>query len=86
MCSNSLGLLGGDGVTAYAPDMIGHGDSSKPSPSGAFDYSEEAYVRSIGQFADAVGMTEPFALIVQVGRGRGTGGLMVKGPSVHASR
>lgn len=64
-----MGLLGAEGVTAYAPDMIGHGDSAKPAPGSAFDYSEEAYMRSIGQFADAVGLDKPFALVVQVGVG-----------------
>lgn len=62
---NTLGLLGGDGYRAFAPDWPGHGDSDKPAP-GAFSYSEEAYLGALRAFVDAVGINKPFALVVQV--------------------
>lgn len=61
---NTLGLLGGDGYRAFAPDWPGHGDSDKPAP-GAFSYSEEAYLGALRAFVDAVGINKPFALVVQ---------------------
>ncbi len=62
---NTLGLLGGDGYRAFAPDWPGHGDSDKPA-AGAFAYSEEAYVSALRAFVDSVGINKPFALVVQV--------------------
>lgn len=62
---NTLGLLGADGYVGYAPDWLGHGDSQKPSTS-QFDYSEEAFIKQLDAFVEAVGIKQPFALIVQV--------------------
>ncbi|KXZ44230.1 hypothetical protein GPECTOR_70g460 [Gonium pectorale] len=61
---NTLGLLGGDGFRAFAPDWIGHGDSDKPG-TGEFSFSKEDYMSALGQFVDAVGIKKPFALVVQ---------------------
>ena len=71
---NTLGLLGGEGYDAIAPDWIGHGDSSMPEA--GFDCSEGAYLRAIGQFVEAVGIKQPLALVVHVcmwGRAVGVG-------------
>ncbi len=50
-----------------APDWVGHGDSDKPAEGGGFDCSEAAYTAALGQFIDAVGIRQPFALVVHVG-------------------
>ncbi|GLC38917.1 hypothetical protein PLESTB_000461300 [Pleodorina starrii] len=62
---NTLGLLGGDGYRAFAPDWLGHGDSDKPEPGSAFGYSEQDYIAGLGAFVEAVGIRKPFALVVQ---------------------
>eukprot|EP00195_Chlamydomonas_chlamydogama_P017034 CAMPEP_0202894956 /NCGR_PEP_ID=MMETSP1392-20130828/4247_1 /ASSEMBLY_ACC=CAM_ASM_000868 /TAXON_ID=225041 /ORGANISM="Chlamydomonas chlamydogama, Strain SAG 11-48b" /LENGTH=374 /DNA_ID=CAMNT_0049579815 /DNA_START=22 /DNA_END=1146 /DNA_ORIENTATION=- len=59
---NTLGLLGGDGFDAFAPDWIGHGTSDKPTS--GFDYSEGAYLKALDSFVDAAGIRQPFALVV----------------------
>ena len=64
---NTLGLLGGEGYDAIAPDWIGHGDSSMPEA--GFDCSEGAYLKAIGQFVEAVGIKQPLALVVHVREG-----------------
>lgn len=61
---NTLSLLGGAGVSSFAPDWPGHGDSSKPGR-GEFDYSEGAYVRALGEFVGALDIKKPLALVVQ---------------------
>ena len=61
---NTLGLLGGEGYDAVAPDWIGHGDSDKPE--GGFNYSESAYKKALGLFVASLAIKEPFALVVHV--------------------
>jgi hypothetical protein len=36
-------------------------------PTSGFDYSAEAYVAALQQFVAALGIKQPFALVVQVG-------------------
>jgi pimeloyl-ACP methyl ester carboxylesterase len=64
----SLALLGGEGYDAVAPDVIGSGDSDKPSD---FPCTEEAYVKALDEFIAAIGFEKPFALVVQVRMGQG---------------
>eukprot|EP00798_Chlamydomonas_sp_ICE-L_P029355 gene29355-12447_t len=59
---NTLGMLGADGYDAIAPDWLGHGCSDKPTS--GFDFSEEAYIKELDEFIKAVGVKEPFALVV----------------------
>lgn len=59
---NTVGLLGGEGYRAYAPDWLGHGDSDKPS---GFPYTEAAFLEGLEAFIAAVGIKKPFALVVQ---------------------
>ncbi|KAG2498156.1 hypothetical protein HYH03_003913 [Edaphochlamys debaryana] len=61
---NTLGLLGGEGYRAFAPDWPGHGDSDKPAPS-SFGYREEDYIEGLGRFVEGVGIKKPFAMVVQ---------------------
>lgn len=63
---NTLALLGGAGVSAVAPDWIGHGDSAKPAPGRGFDYSEAAFTSALGDFVAALDIKKPLALVVQV--------------------
>uniref|UniRef100_A0A061QYM8 Haloalkane dehalogenase n=1 Tax=Tetraselmis sp. GSL018 TaxID=582737 RepID=A0A061QYM8_9CHLO len=56
--------LASSGYRVYAPDFIGHGNSSKPSPA-EFAYDEESYKRSIGAFIDAISPEKPVRLVVQ---------------------
>lgn len=60
---NALRLLGEAGYDAMAVDWIGHGASSKPTSD--FDYSADAYVKALEQFVAAVGIKQPFVLVVQ---------------------
>jgi hypothetical protein len=66
-CRTTLGLLGGEGYEAFAPDWLGHGDSDKPGK-GAFAFSEAAYLAGLQGFVAAAGIRKPYALVVQVRR------------------
>ena len=48
----------------YALDLVGFGDSDKPSPSSAA-YDAQFYAEQIRAFADSVGLDAPFHLIAQ---------------------
>eukprot|EP00873_Tetraselmis_striata_P041335 jgi/Tetstr1/461599/TSEL_006700.t1 len=60
----TLELLAGAGYEAYAPDFIGHGSSSKPSPS-SFAYDGAAYKAALGDFMQAAPFSKPVVLVVQ---------------------
>ncbi len=66
-CRNTLGLLGGEGYDAVAPDWVGHGDSEKPES--GFDFSEASYKVALGGFIASLNIKEPFALVVHVSLG-----------------
>eukprot|EP01026_Neomeris_dumetosa_P062325 TRINITY_DN5894_c0_g1_i2.p2 TRINITY_DN5894_c0_g1~~TRINITY_DN5894_c0_g1_i2.p2 ORF type:complete len:269 (-),score=45.45 TRINITY_DN5894_c0_g1_i2:258-1064(-) len=57
-------LMAQKGFDCYAVDWIGHGGSDKPSP-GSFPYTADAYVKSLDEFVNAVGIKSPFHLVVQ---------------------
>ena len=59
-----MGLLGTAGHEAVAPDWIGHGSSSIPDSS-QFAYTSDAYVAALESFVSALGMQQPFHLVVQ---------------------
>jgi pimeloyl-ACP methyl ester carboxylesterase len=59
-------MLGEAGYEAFAPDWPGHGESSKPAAGSSFNYSQQAYLDSLDAFVQAVGIKQPYALIVQV--------------------
>lgn len=59
-----MGLLGAAGYEAIAPDWIGHGSTSIPD-STQFDYSADAYVAALESFVTALGIQQPFNLVVQ---------------------
>jgi pimeloyl-ACP methyl ester carboxylesterase len=61
----TLAMLGDAGFDAIAPDWPGHGDSAKPPASAGFDYGRDAYLSALDAFVKAVGIKQPYALVVQ---------------------
>lgn len=59
-----MALLGAEGYEAIAPDWVGHGSTSMPDSS-QFDYSADAYVAALESFVAALGIQQPFHLVVQ---------------------
>eukprot|EP01024_Parvocaulis_polyphysoides_P032869 TRINITY_DN29357_c0_g1_i1.p1 TRINITY_DN29357_c0_g1~~TRINITY_DN29357_c0_g1_i1.p1 ORF type:complete len:208 (-),score=17.43 TRINITY_DN29357_c0_g1_i1:34-657(-) len=58
-----MDLLADKGFDCYAVDWIGHGGSDKPAP-GKFPYTADAYINSLDEFVNTVGIKTPFHLMV----------------------
>lgn len=71
-----MGLLGAAGYESIAPDWVGHGSTSIPDSS-QFEYSADAYVAALEAFVAAVGIQQPFHLVVQASRGCRAVGFML---------
>ncbi len=65
-CRALMTLFAAVGVTAIAPDWLGHGDSDKPGPD-QFGYDAVSYMRELEKFIAALdGVPKPYNLVVHV--------------------
>ena len=58
-------LLQEKGYETFAPDVVGHGDSEKPSSNGGFKYDERSYVDAMETYVEKVANGKQVDLVAQ---------------------
>ena len=58
-------LLQEKGYETFAPDVVGHGDSEKPSSNGGFKYDERSYVEAMETYVEKVANGKQVDLVAQ---------------------
>ena len=58
-------LLQEKGYETFAPDVVGHGDSEKPSSNGGFKYDERSYVDAMETYVEKIANGKQVDLVAQ---------------------